>query len=347
MPELRIENDINDALDGAAQKNALEFVAFLRANNMQFIRGSGYWKEKLYWCVNYMSESVCYILLYSSESAVDSTEPWVVWSDDSGSQWFEDCSLDERSKETAWGHIDFCGNTGEACGGCKGRLRKTVFGKDFDNVCGNTFRFDNPDANAVECMIKLVAIRKRDIEKRHYADRIIPLDREKWQDYQFPFHYVSHNYYDVEISRSGDGFNVSFLKKPFDTPYVNLPNGYDKLFQPWWDDIKAWGIVENGRLIAAIETAVEEWSNRLRVTELWVDDAYRRKGIGAALMDIAVGRAKDEKRRAIMLETQSRNEGAISFYLNYGYSLIGFDACSYRNDDMDRKEVRMELGILL
>ena len=126
-----------------------------------------------------------------------------------------------------------------------------------------------------------------------------------------------------------------------------MPSDTDKLFQPWWDDIKAWGIVDNGRLIAVIETAVEEWSNRLRVTELWIDDAYRRKGIGTALMNIAVKRAKDENRRVIMLETQSRNEAAIAFYLVYGFTLIGFDACAYQNNDMQRREVRMEMGILL
>ena len=178
-------------------------------------------------------------------------------------------------------------------------------------------------------------------------EKIISLDRETWQDYEFPFDYISYNFYDIEINRTGDNFNVSFVKKPFDKPYENRPNDKDKLFQPWWDDIKAWGIVEEGRLIAAIETAVEKWSNRLRVTVLWIDDAYRRKGIATALMDIAVQRAKDEKRRVIMLETQSRNEGAIGFYLAYGFSLIGFDACAYQNNDLTRKEVRMELGIFL
>ena len=178
-------------------------------------------------------------------------------------------------------------------------------------------------------------------------DKIKPLDRETWQDYEFPFDYVSHNYYDVEITRTGNNFNVSFIKKPFDTPFVHIPNDKDKLFQAWWDDIKAWGIVENEKLVACIETAVEGWSNRLRVTELWVDNDYRRKGIATALMDIAVQRAKDEKRRVIMLETQSRNEGAIAFYFAYGFTLIGFDACAYQNNDLSRKEVRMELGIFL
>jgi len=178
-------------------------------------------------------------------------------------------------------------------------------------------------------------------------NRIIPLEQSKWQDYRLEFHYISDNFYDVDISASENSFNVSFIIKPFDKPYEKMPDNTDKLFQPWWDDIQAWGVVDNDRLIAVIETAVEEWSNRLRVTELWIDDAHRRKGIGTALMNIAVKRAEDEKRRVLMLETQSCNEGAIAFYLAYGFSLIGFDTCAYRNNDLERKEVRMEMGIFL
>ena len=78
-----------------------------------------------------------------------------------------------------------------------------------------------------------------------------------------------------------------------------------------------------------------------------MDDDHRRQGIGTALMDITVNRAREEKRRAVMLETQSRNENAIAFYLAYGFTLIGFNTCEYQNNDLDRKEVRMEMGILL
>ena len=109
----------------------------------------------------------------------------------------------------------------------------------------------------------------------------------------------------------------------------------------------AWGIIEDGKLVAAVETAVEELSNRLRISIIWVDEAYRRQGIGTALLDIAMQRALSEKRRVLMLETQSYNSDAIAFYLRYGFSLIGFDSCAYHNDDLERKEVRMELGIIL
>ena len=177
--------------------------------------------------------------------------------------------------------------------------------------------------------------------------QIVSLEREKWQGYVLPFHYVSNNYFDVEIKRSNDDFYVSFIKKHFDSPFVHEPSETDRLFQPWWDDVKAWGIIKNGRLVAAVETSVEDWNNRLRVTELWVDEAYRRRGVGTALMDIAVYRAREEKRRVVILETQSCNENAIAFYLAYGFTLIGFNACEYQNNDLQRKEVRMEMGILI
>lgn len=176
---------------------------------------------------------------------------------------------------------------------------------------------------------------------------IVSLERDRWQDYRLPLHYVSHHYYDVDVSRSVDDFHVSFVKRPLSEPYEHLPDDSDKLFQPWWDDIQAWGILDGNHLIAAVETAVEEWSNRLRVTELWIDDAHRRQGLGRNLMDQAMRRARQENRRVLMLETQSCNANAIAFYLAYGFTLIGFNICEYSNNDLRRKQVRLELGILL
>lgn len=98
------------------------------------------------------------------------------------------------------------------------------------------------------------------------------------------------------------------------------------------------------KLAACIETCPEEWSNRLMVTELWVHEKLRRKGIGHALMAVAKQQANLEHRREIILETQSCNVPAISFYLQEGFELIGFDSCCYSNRDIDKKEVRLDLG---
>jgi len=183
--------------------------------------------------------------------------------------------------------------------------------------------------------------------KKTLKNQIVQLEQKEWQDYELSFHYISEHYYDVNIDHTKDGIHVAFIKQKFPIPYEKVPDEHDKLFQSWWVDIKSWGIIDDGKLIAAIETSVEEWGNRLRVTEFWVNDAYRRQGIASALMDKAIERAKSENRRAVILETQSCNSGAISFYLNYGFSLIGFDACAYQNNDIARQEVRIEMGMFL
>jgi hypothetical protein len=160
MPEQPIENYIAEVLTGDAQKSALEFASYLRASEMQFEKGRGYWEDKLYWMIKYKDEYVCFILINGSE---DKNEPegLTIWSDDSGSNWFEDFPLDEHMKEVAWKNVDICGN----CGGCgnPGGKRKTIFGKEFNNVCRTTLRFTNPDVEALEFLKKMVEIRKNDI----------------------------------------------------------------------------------------------------------------------------------------------------------------------------------------
>lgn len=158
-----IDNHINEALAGDAHPLALDFVAHLRMHGMQFERGTGYWADKRYWHVKYRGKYVCFILVngYGNIRHKDEPEGWFIWSDASDEDWFSGGSIDESLKDIAWAHVDICGN----CGGCESRGKsKTIFGKDFDNVCRTVFRFDNPNADAVECMKKLVELRIAYIE---------------------------------------------------------------------------------------------------------------------------------------------------------------------------------------
>lgn len=160
MSAITIENHINEALTGDAQTLALDFAAHLQAQGVTLERGTGYWADKRYWMGKYKDKYICFILLngYGSAAHKDEPEGWIIWLDDADSrqsQWYVNASLDEEMKETAWRNIDFCAN----CGSCGGGTRKTIFGKEFDNVCGTTFRFDNPVAEAVECAKKLADMR--------------------------------------------------------------------------------------------------------------------------------------------------------------------------------------------
>lgn len=49
----------------------------------------------------------------------------------------------------------------------------------------------------------------------------------------------------------------------------------------------------------------------------------------------------------VVLETQTCNTNAISFYKKNGFEIIGFDLYAYSNEDLDRHEVRIEMGRIL
>ncbi|MBR5712368.1 MAG: GNAT family N-acetyltransferase [Lachnospiraceae bacterium] len=179
---------------------------------------------------------------------------------------------------------------------------------------------------------------------------IVALPKEEWKGVPIPLRYTTEEYFDVEITETSDAYEAKLVKKKFETPVTHTPEEYDfpdGLYQDHWEKAEAYGMYseENGerRLLACIEVCPEEWSNRLMVTELWVDDSLHRQGIGTALMNKAKEIAKAQGRRAVILETQNCNVRAIAFYKSQGFQLMGFDTCCYTNRDIERREVRINL----
>ena len=139
---------------------------------------------------------------------------------------------------------------------------------------------------------------------------IVHLPKEAWKGWIVPIGYTTEEYYDVVMEERLQGFSVSIGKKRFSAPVTHSPEEYDfpdKLYEEFRPEACAWGVLEKGEPVAVIETEPEEWSNRLRVTELWVSPARQKQGLGRALMDVAKEQARLERRRALMLETQSCN----------------------------------------
>ena len=166
MPVHRIDDYIGNALIGDVRKTTIDFFEYLSESQTQFERGKGYWADKLYWMAKYKDEYVCFVLINGDENG-----QWIIWSDDSGSDWYADALMDDRMKEIAWKHIDICGN----CGGCKnpGGSQKTILGKEFDNVCITAMKFTNPDAETVECLKRLVELRKNAIDKNARKELVL------------------------------------------------------------------------------------------------------------------------------------------------------------------------------
>lgn len=156
MGEQKIEDFINQELSLDDQKIALAFVDFLHTNEMKFIKDIGYWKDKIYYYVKFNDKPICFIVINDPD---EKENRWTVWSDDMNSEWLEDNEITNEMSEIAWKCIDFCGN----CGSCSGGKHKLIFGKEFDNVCGCTFKIDNPSADVLPFIKLMVQIRKKEI----------------------------------------------------------------------------------------------------------------------------------------------------------------------------------------
>ena len=179
--------------------------------------------------------------------------------------------------------------------------------------------------------------------------QIEKLDPAVWKGTAIPVAWTSEYYYDIAVKRTDDGFAVPIEKKKFDQPYFHDPNAYeypDRLYEDWWPGAESYGVIINGELKAAVEIAPEEWSKRFWMTELFVDEELRGQGVGRALIDLAKQITKEKNYRALLLEAQSGNVNAIEFYLHMGFQLTGFDTCCYSNQDIEKKEVRINLGWL-
>lgn len=153
----------------------------------------------------------------------------------------------------------------------------------------------------------------------------------------------------LDVRKSSEGFNVTWqlIERPLDPPFIstdyNIPayeleeladrlQKNDGLYLAGEDD---------GRLIAFLDMPRERWRNTALISNLYVEQKFRRRGIGAELINRAAAWAKEQNIRAIWLETQSNNFPACQFYRVCGFELCGIDDHFYSNEDITIKEVAL------
>jgi ribosomal protein S18 acetylase RimI-like enzyme len=159
------------------------------------------------------------------------------------------------------------------------------------------------------------------------------------------YRYVTLGYFDLSIVENEGSWKMELTQKPFEQ---SVEKGFvGTLFEGHIEEPKVFAAVISNEQVGWIELGYEKWNSRMRVWELLVKDDYRRQGIGTLLMGHAVKVAKERGARMLVLETQSCNVAAISFYLKQGFNLIGFDSAAYSNSDVEKKEVRLEMGLTL
>jgi ribosomal protein S18 acetylase RimI-like enzyme len=157
--------------------------------------------------------------------------------------------------------------------------------------------------------------------------------------------YTSPHYYDVSISLKSGGWGIELARKAFDMTLAKDYHG--KLFEDHVQEPRVFVARSDSAEVGWIELGYDKWNNRMRVWEFLVAEEFRKRGIGTLPMKHAVRVARQKGARMLVLETQTNNAAAIDFYLRFGFELIGFDKAAYSNDDIEKREVRLEMGMKL
>ena len=148
----KIEDVVSSVLDGDVLSDALKFIAYLKENRI-----NPQWAAENVWKVSYKSYSVCFIRLYGAAAhhglKAGSWHIVPLIGD------YEDSCLSDNFKEIVWANKTTCAK----CGQCALKLDK-IFGKEYDYACEKAIVFTNPNAEALECVKKLLEMRRNTIK---------------------------------------------------------------------------------------------------------------------------------------------------------------------------------------
>jgi len=157
--------------------------------------------------------------------------------------------------------------------------------------------------------------------------------------------YTASHYYSVSVFRKPEGWQIELTRKAFGE--ILEKNYRGRLFEDHIQEPRVFVARVGNDEVGWIELGYDRWNNRMRVWEFLVAEGFRKRGIGTLLMNQAVRIARERGARMLVLETQTNNSAAIDFYLKFRFELIGFDKAAYSNDDVEKREVRLEMGFTL
>ncbi len=102
----------------------------------------------------------------------------------------------------------------------------------------------------------------------------------------------------------------------------------DEVFAPWARWSAGW-VAEDDAIRGFATVAHEPWHERLVLWFLYIAPAYRRRGIGRALLERVEANGRDVGATHVWLETSNVNVPGVRAYERLGYTLCGVDRLYY------------------
>jgi GNAT superfamily N-acetyltransferase len=102
-----------------------------------------------------------------------------------------------------------------------------------------------------------------------------------------------------------------------------------EVFAPWagWD--AGWVAEEDGTIRGFATVEYEAWHQRLVLWFLYIAPAWRRRGVGRALLERVEAHGRGLGATHVWLETSNVNVPGVAAYARLGYALCGADTLYY------------------
>lgn len=102
----------------------------------------------------------------------------------------------------------------------------------------------------------------------------------------------------------------------------------DEVFASWsrWDT--GW-VADDGQIRGFATVGYEPWHTRLVLCFIYISPAYRRRGVGRALIERAEAHGRRVGASHVWIETSNVNVPGVAAYERLGYALCGADRLYY------------------
>ena len=170
---------------------------------------------------------------------------------------------------------------------------------------------------------------------------------------QIPMRVYVTSYYRIDKDNRGMG-GFTFVEAPVEPYTKDFCTGGDESIARWekrWD-ISNWALFMafdgeqpvGGATVAARTKGINMLSGRDDLAVLWdirVDDAYKHKGVGQALFNMAADWSRGQGFMQMKIECQNSNIPAVRFYHKQGAVLCAIDEFAYYNEPEFRHEAQL------
>ncbi len=127
------------------------------------------------------------------------------------------------------------------------------------------------------------------------------------------------------------GFHEVRLPRPM---RVNYPREVDRLADEWVDRSLVLVAHDENRPVAYLTLAPAPSPDGVWITDVVVEPAARRQGLGSRLLGEAIRWSKERNQARLFFEMQSKNYPAIQLARRLGFAFSGYSDYFYSNEDI-------------